>query len=59
MGIFKVSHEFKNPNGRVFFVKNGFLVFLVDARRWPLFNEKKQRVKLILGIAGENTSIYI
>ena len=41
MGIFRVSHKSK----RVTHKKMGFLVFLVDARRWSLFDEKKQRVK--------------
>ena len=39
---FLLSHKFKLAR---FFIKMSFPVFLVDPRRWSLFNEKRQRVK--------------
>ena len=42
----KRVRNLKIQTGAFFFEKLDFLVFLVDARRWSLFNEKKQRVQV-------------
>ena len=46
MGIFKSEPQIKKSQRALFFLI-GFLVFLIDARRWSLFNasKRKQRVQ--------------